>query len=101
MAHSQIQADLPDRAAIIAACAGMESAVLDGAVLCRALKAQIEAVNVGGTEAAIDATSVAGLVDISSPAIFTGADQVEADERWPIRRLHDAATEQAGRGPRQ
>ena len=50
-------------------------------------KAEFETVNVGGTEAVIDGCrqgGVARLVHISSPAvIFTGADHVEADERWP------------------
>jgi nucleoside-diphosphate-sugar epimerase len=83
-----IQADLRDRAAVIAACSGMDAVIHAGALSSAwGPKAEFEAVNVGGTEAVIDGCrqgGVARLVHISSPAvIFTGADHVAADERWP------------------
>jgi nucleoside-diphosphate-sugar epimerase len=86
-----IAADLRDRTAILAACAGMDAVVHAGALSADwGPKADFEAVNVQGTQHVIDGCRAAGvprLVHISTPAvIFTGEDHEYADESWPYAR---------------
>jgi nucleoside-diphosphate-sugar epimerase len=95
-----IQADLRNRAAVVAACAGMDAVIHAGALSAAwGPKAEFEAVNVDGTKAVIDGCCQGGvgrLIHISSPAVmFTGADHIEADESWPYAPVfssHYAAT---------
>lgn len=86
-----IAADLRDRAAVLAACSGMDAVVHAGALSADwGAKEEFEAVNVLGTQHVIDgcrAGGIARLVHISTPAvIFTGEDHEDADERRPYAR---------------
>ena len=83
-----VQADLRDRAAVLAACAGMDAVIHAGALSSAwGPRADFLAANVEGTQAVINGCRAGGvgrLVHISTPAvIFTGEDHEEADERRP------------------
>lgn len=95
-----VTADLRDRAAVVAACRGMDAVVHAGALSADwGLREDFEATNVHGTQHVIDGCRNGGvgrLVHISTPAVvFTGEDHEQVDERRAYARSftsHYAAT---------
>lgn len=99
-------AELRDRAAVVAACEGMDAVVHSGALSAPwGRRADFVAVNVGGTAAVVAGCrrhNVGRLVLISSPAvIFTGGDHRLSSEATPYPRRfssHYAASKAAAEG---
>jgi nucleoside-diphosphate-sugar epimerase len=86
-----IQADLRDRPAVLAACAGMQAVCHAGALSAPwGPRSEFFAANVHGTAAVVDGCRQAGvqrLVYISSPSVvFTGRDHRDLDESAPYPR---------------
>lgn len=86
-----VRADLRDREAVVAACAGVDAVVHSGALSAPwGPRAEFHDVNVGGTEAVIEGCrrhGVGRLVHVSSPSVvFDGRDQVGLTEAAPYPR---------------
>lgn len=91
-----VPADLRSRAAVIAACAGIDAVVHAGALSAPwGAWRDFRAINVDGTAHVIEgcrAHGVARLVDISSPAVvFTGGDHIDTTEDAPYPRRYTSA----------
>jgi nucleoside-diphosphate-sugar epimerase len=91
-----VPADLRSRAAVIAACAGVDTVVHAGALSAPwGAWRDFQAINVGGTAHVLEGCRVHGvarLVAISSPAvIFTGGDHVDTTEAAPYPRRFTSA----------
>ena len=87
----RVQADLRDRAAIVAACAGMDAVFHVGAFSAPwGRSAEFHAINVGGTEHVIGGCvrhNVGRLVVVSSPSVlFNGRDQHMLTDAAPYPR---------------
>jgi nucleoside-diphosphate-sugar epimerase len=83
-----VQADLRDRSAIVAACAGMDAVYHVGALSAPwGAAADFQAINVGGTEnvvAGCERQQVGRLVVVSSPSVlFNGRDQALLTDAAP------------------
>jgi 2-alkyl-3-oxoalkanoate reductase len=90
------RADLRDREAVAAACAGVDAVVHSGALSAPwGRRAEFAAINVGGTEAVVAGCrrhGVGRLVLISSPAVvFTGGDHRLTTEAAPYPRRFSSA----------
>lgn len=86
-----VRADLRDREAVVAACAGVDAVVHAGALSAPwGPREEFHAVNVGGTEGVIEgcrAHGVARLVHVSSPSVtFDGRDVHRQTEDAPYPR---------------
>jgi 2-alkyl-3-oxoalkanoate reductase len=91
-----VKADLRDKQAIVAACAGCSAVVHAGALSAPWGKRLVfESINVGGTLnvlAGCRAHSVARLVYLSSPAVvFAGRDIINASEDQPYPKVFSSA----------
>jgi nucleoside-diphosphate-sugar epimerase len=87
----KVRADLRERAAVMAACQGMDAVFHAGALSAPwGRRADFEAVNVAGTQHVVDgclAHGVGRLVVVSSPSVvFDSGDQVELTEAAPYPR---------------
>jgi nucleoside-diphosphate-sugar epimerase len=86
-----VRADLRDRAAVVAACAGVDAVLHVGALSAPwGSAADFQAINVGGTQhvvAGCQKHKVGRLVHVSSPSVvFDGRDQHELTEAAPYPR---------------
>jgi 2-alkyl-3-oxoalkanoate reductase len=91
-----LRADLRDRQAVMAACAGCDAVIHAGALSAPwGRQADFLATNVGGTAAVVAGCqrhSVGRLVFISSPAVlFSGRDMVEATDDLPYPKIFSSA----------